>query len=1234
MQAVTCKNCGAPLDPNQADHGVVTCEYCGSKFTLSKSTNEKALALLAVGEHALDTCKFDDAYAAFQKAAELDAQEAEAFFGMALAEFKIQYIKDIVNNKLQPVCHGITDKQFADNKNYLTALSLGAENQRSVYTARAKEIDYIRKEFFKLRQSGLEYDCFICVKVTDDGHKTADSERANDIYYHLKDKGYRPFYSEREIQNETGADYEARILYALQCSPCMLVVCNDESYLNTAWVKNEYLRFISLINDEQKETDSIAIGFYDKPIERLPGRAGRLQGVCLKNPDAYSKIVDFVEKHYHLSGNAPLINRKVYASVTYQKRAVVKSQIQKRTLAKYEQTELSVSEQAKLEIAKSMLESGNFEAAVTRCKSILETNPSCTMAHWYLFLAANNCTSALQFERSRGAVSKESLDSLEAVIAAGDEKQRQDCYTMLYNRTKADRQFALYEEYISLPDSTSKNVKELTALVYQDLLSDEYDDPYAVFDTLIKTVDDTDTYLDMTLGFADKVANSDQAYALKCYQDVLQLDEGNGHALWQTFRINQKLLNQFDVAVYLLFKDNQSKVEAEVFSYGFNAYAVEQMLGACLEKCHIAPQYNAVRLDFIFSLIPQSEKELYHKYLNKATNALLSNEQYAAASRYNDILIGEDKYNDAAYFKRLYIKHKTSSPFAFTADCDSLYDDLDFSAAIDAYAVTHAGQKNIYIDFINALRVLNRDGGDYRALNGVIITVSGLEAPLSKAVTELVPEIVNIKHSLHNNGPYRTFIDVVQDSGYYIAPLGAVQLAQDFFKLFATAEQISSAAAQYDATYGKGAYQKASRDALSKLERERTLVAYDRKRYENESSEIFTALLSVIESANAGKTPDYLALSKVNLATQWSYAENFCAILLQKIKEKFGTKEKFAKITKNAVGNVSAVFQLLKRFNRTENAKTASEGEAARLVVGGAVTEIEKRAFCGCGELESLQIPASVTAIGEEAFAGCIHLKSIELSDSVKEIRKGAFEGCTQLTSVQMGGVELIVERAFAKCVSLKTVTIPDSVTQIGDEAFKACENLERLHMGSGVESIGGNALAGCPKLGIYLKDIKDWCKLNFVNSLDQLMKMQRALDEDRMFRTLYVGEKPLSDLVVSGGTNYIDALMFIKCESLKSVSVSGVKQIGQWAFSECYQLTNATVGEGVTFLGASAFRGCSNLTSVSIGDSVQTIGDGALYLCFSLQKVTIPKRFKKELLRIFGYDKRAVKRVKFTFTR
>lgn len=295
MQVVKCKNCGAQLDVSKAVGGVVTCEYCFSKHTLAKSADSSAVGFLTVGENGLDTGRFDDAYTAYGKAAQADGSEPEAYFGMALAAHKVRYIKDIVNNRLQPICYDVTEKRFSADGNYLKALSLASPEQRAEYERRAREIDYIKSEFYKLSSSGMKYDCFICVKVSGEGgSKTVDSERANDIYYHLRDKGYKPFYSEREIQNATGADYEARILYALFSSPCMLVVCSDERYLQTPWVKNEYSRFVSLINDERKEANSIAIGFFDTPIERLPGRNGRLQGVCLNKPDAYSKIVDFV----------------------------------------------------------------------------------------------------------------------------------------------------------------------------------------------------------------------------------------------------------------------------------------------------------------------------------------------------------------------------------------------------------------------------------------------------------------------------------------------------------------------------------------------------------------------------------------------------------------------------------------------------------------------------------------------------------------------------------------------------------------------------------------------------------------------------------------------------------------------------------------------------------------------------------------------------------------------------
>ena len=297
-----CACCGATLIAANAVGGVVECEYCGNKYTLvRKETSPVALSYLRMGEHALDVCAFDEAYSAFERAAEADGNEPEAFFGMALAAFRVQYLKDISGEKvrMQPICHEISQKTFSSDKNFNRALSLATQEQKKEYARKGAEIDEIRKEFYELRASGLDYDCFICVKVTDDETKNAtqDSVWALKLYHYLRDQGYKPFYSEEEIGSRAGVKYEALILYALYSSECMLLVCSNEDYLRTRWVKNEYTRFEHMLKKEEKDHDSITIVFNGAPIERLPGMNGKIQGINLKTPDAYSRIVKFVESH-------------------------------------------------------------------------------------------------------------------------------------------------------------------------------------------------------------------------------------------------------------------------------------------------------------------------------------------------------------------------------------------------------------------------------------------------------------------------------------------------------------------------------------------------------------------------------------------------------------------------------------------------------------------------------------------------------------------------------------------------------------------------------------------------------------------------------------------------------------------------------------------------------------------------------------------------------------------------
>ena len=301
-----CAGCGAPLDSALVENGVCRCKYCAYNNVMPRDEQtEEVLLLLHDGEAELRNSSFERAYNAFKRASELDPEESRAYFGMALAANRVKYIKDIVNKRYQPICFEVTDRQFDSDKNFSLALEYATtDEQYREYEARARDIDYIREKFFELKSSGLSYDTFICVKVSDgEGGYTTDSVLAGKLYDSIKRAGAKPFYSEREIGDRVGEDYEALILYALYTSKSFIIVCSNEDYLRTPWVQNEYTRYYAMLTDKEKAANSIMIAFNGEVIERIPGIRGKIQGVDLKNFEASQRVCEFVKK---FSSPAPI----------------------------------------------------------------------------------------------------------------------------------------------------------------------------------------------------------------------------------------------------------------------------------------------------------------------------------------------------------------------------------------------------------------------------------------------------------------------------------------------------------------------------------------------------------------------------------------------------------------------------------------------------------------------------------------------------------------------------------------------------------------------------------------------------------------------------------------------------------------------------------------------------------------------------------------------------------------
>lgn len=69
---------------------------------------------------------------------------------------------------------------------------------------------------------------------------------------------------------------------------------------------------------------------------------------------------------------------------------------------------------------------------------------------------------------------------------------------------------------------------------------------------------------------------------------------------------------------------------------------------------------------------------------------------------------------------------------------------------------------------------------------------------------------------------------------------------------------------------------------------------------------------------------------------------------------------------------------------------------------------------------------------------------------------------------------------------------------------------------------------------------------------------------------------------------------------------------IDKYAYSDCNELVNVIIPDGVIEIGKGAFYGCKNLKSIKIPDSVIEIGDGAFWGCENLTEIIIPNKVSR----------------------
>ena len=354
MAIFKCKMCGGDLEINDTDK-VIECEYCGTNQTVPSADNEKKLNLFNRANRLRINGEFDKATAIYENIVAEFPEEAEAYWGLVICNYGIEYVDDPATARKIPTCHRASFESIQNDENFNMALEYADVVAQKIYRDEAREIDRIREEILAVSRNEQPYDIFICYKESaEDGERTVDSVIAQDLYDTLTDKGYKVFFARISLEDKLGSKYEPYIFAALNSAKIMLSIGTKYEYFHAVWVKNEWSRFLKLM---AKDKSKVLIPCYkDMDAYDMPDEFKALQAQDLGKVGAVQVLVRGIEK---------ILPRETIKTET----VVIQQSASNPTVDSF------------LERAFMFLEDGKWKDAKEYCEKALDIDPKCAKAY-------------------------------------------------------------------------------------------------------------------------------------------------------------------------------------------------------------------------------------------------------------------------------------------------------------------------------------------------------------------------------------------------------------------------------------------------------------------------------------------------------------------------------------------------------------------------------------------------------------------------------------------------------------------------------------------------------------------------------------------------------------------------------------------------------------------------------------------------------------------------------------
>ncbi|MBQ7307650.1 MAG: TIR domain-containing protein [Clostridia bacterium] len=246
MKKVICTCCGSSKVVFENQN--YKCMFCKTNFTEDFSDSKMYIDLCHANNER-QSAQFEKSKNMYLNMIKNYPQEdlTDVYWGLFLCEHSILFEE---NGKLEefPCFYKIGDQPITQSQSYQKALHYAKNHNIEKYDAFVElgdKIEKARKSYTNIAKSTKPFDIFICYKSQDEyGNQTKDRQLAMDIYNEFSDK-YNIFFSEKTLSNIKSLyrEYEPNIYYGLYTSKVIILICSKNEYLESKWLKNEWLRF-------------------------------------------------------------------------------------------------------------------------------------------------------------------------------------------------------------------------------------------------------------------------------------------------------------------------------------------------------------------------------------------------------------------------------------------------------------------------------------------------------------------------------------------------------------------------------------------------------------------------------------------------------------------------------------------------------------------------------------------------------------------------------------------------------------------------------------------------------------------------------------------------------------------------------------------------------------------------------------------------------------------------------